>query len=204
MFKTGFSRQAGLRKVSVGQTFYTNATRGRAFIKININRLNQEIAMKFRIKLKRFILGSLLCIFALSSTAEAGAEKYYFDFQIDDYNNCTGEWVMWDVAITGTFLERVTPSGQINILDHWSFEGTVASLESSDMWSTKGRALLKDRWSINNSYTGGFFIIENSVMKPLTPETPSVRLDIHFRLAFNAEGELVVERDDYIYSCVGQ
>ena len=136
--------------------------------------------------------------------AQAGAEHFEWPFAVLDYSDCTAEEVFWQAIVRQTLLINETPSGQVLILDNWGFEGTVEGLSSGYIWSTKGRANYHETFSLNNSLTGGFALLENAILKPITPGAPRVKLDVLIRFAFNAHGDPVVERVIYTYNCVGE
>ena len=47
-------------------------------------------------------------------------------------------------------------------------------------------------------------MLENAFMKPVTSDTPKVRLDVKIVSRFNASGDLVVDDFKYVYHCVGK
>jgi hypothetical protein len=63
------------------------------------------------------------------------------------------------------------------------------------------RANFIETYSLEKTLTGGFILIENAILKPVTPEAPKIKLDVNIKFAFNAHGELVVEREKYTYYC---
>jgi len=134
--------------------------------------------------------------------ALAGAVHSEWPFITEDYNDCTGEEVLWDAIVRQTVNYVETKSGQVNYREHWRFEGTVEGLETGYLWSTKGMVSLIDRVSLDNNLTGGFGLVENALMRPLTADTPTVRLDVNIKTAFNAAGELVVDNVTYVYTCL--
>ena len=144
----------------------------------------------------------LITIGLYTPLAFAGAEHSEWAFVTEDWNDCTAEWVTWDAVIRETFHLNETPGGKILVRDHWRFKGTVEGLTTGFLWSTKGMASIIERISLNNTQTGGFAVIENALMRPLTPDTPTVRLDVNIKFAFNASGEQVVDRVNYIYTCL--
>ena len=157
--------------------------------------------------LSQIFMNTLIMLIAIglyAPLAFAGAEHSEWSFTVDDWNNCTDEVVIWDAVIQETFHYNETPSGQVLVMDHWRFEGTVEGVDSGYLWSTKGVSPYTERFSLNNSLAGGFMLIENALMRPLTPDTPAIRLNVNIRLAFNASGELVVERVNYDYTCLGK
>ena len=149
-----------------------------------------------------FVLIGLITFGICIPPALAGAEHFDMPFEVDDYNNCTEEMVDWVANVHVTLNEVVTPSGQVFYREHWRFEGTVEGQESGYLWSTKGMASITDRLSLNNNLTGSFAVIENALMRPLTPDTPTIRLDVNMKFAFNALGEQVVDRVNYVYTCL--
>jgi hypothetical protein len=150
----------------------------------------------------KLVLISLLITGISIPPALAGAERSEWPFITEDYNDCTDELVIWDALVTETFLYNETPSGQVLIRDHWRFKGTVEGVTTGFLWKTKGIVSLTERFGLNNSQTGGFALIENALMRPQTPDAPTIRLDVNIRFAFNAHGELVVDRANYTYTCL--
>ena len=151
-----------------------------------------------------FVLIGLITFGIGIPPALAGAEHFDMPFEVDDYNDCTDEMVDWVANVHVTLNEVVTPSGQVFYREHWRFEGTVEGQESGYLWSTKGMASITDRLSLNNNLTGSFAVIENALMRPLTPDTPTIRLDVNMKFAFNALGEQVVDRVNYVYTCLNK
>lgn len=154
--------------------------------------------------IKQVIVSAITAALALAVVAPAawaGAEHHEFPLALLDYNDCTGEEVLWDVVVKEIFHAYETPSGQAHILSKWLWEGTVEGLDSGHIWMSKGVSPYVERFSLENSLTGGFVLIENSILKPVTPGAPRIKLDVNIRLAFNANGDLVVDRATYTYDC---
>jgi len=157
--------------------------------------------------LSRILMNALIILMTIglyTPLAFAGVERSELVFTVVDWNNCTDEDVIWDMVIQETFHYNETPSGQVLIMDHWRFKGTVEGVHSDNRWSTKGVSPYIERFSLNNSLAGGFVLIENALMRPLTPDTPTIRLGVNISLVFNASGELVVDRFNYDYTCLGK
>ena len=142
-----------------------------------------------------------LAVTGAMPTAWAGAQHNEFQFQTLDWNDCTEEEVAWDVLIREVVLGKETPSGQGMFMDQWFWDGTVEGLTTGYIWTSKGQAPYVERYSLNNSLTGGFFAIENSILQPVTPGAPRIMLDVMFRLVFNAQSDLVVDQASYTYDC---
>ena len=157
--------------------------------------------------LSRIGLHALICLITFGiciPLAQAGSEHFDLPFEVEDYNDCTDEMVDWVANVHVTLNEVITPSGQLFYREHWRFEGTVEGQTTGYLWSTKGMASITDRWSLNNNLTGSFAVIENALMRPLTPDTPTIKLDVNMKFAFNAVGEQVVDRVSYVYTCLNK
>jgi hypothetical protein len=160
--------------------------------------------MKLLSRIGMFLLIGLITFGICIPPALAGAEHSEWPFVTEDYNDCTDEDVVWVANVHQTVNMVETPSGQVFFREHWRFEGTVEGLTTGYLWSTKGMVSITDRLSLNNNLTGSFAVIENALMRPLTPDAPTIRLDVNMKFAFNAIGEQVVERVNYVYTCLNQ
>lgn len=143
----------------------------------------------------------------LHASPSQGAEHFEWSTMspeepIVDYSDCTDEVVYWLVDVSEVFLDKDSPGGQGHFLDHWLFEGTVEGQTTGYVWSTKGIVDVSGTYSGNN-LTGKYGQVENALLKPLTPGAPRVRLDVDIVTQYNAAGELVVDRLNYVYHCVG-
>lgn len=154
-------------------------------------------------QLKLAPLAFLLAGTLAAGAANAGAEHFEWPIVVQDYNDCTDEAVEWVATVNETFFTNTTPSGQGHVMDHWVFEGTVEGLSTGYLWHTKGIVQVSDNYSLENSLTSISGSIENGLLKPMTEGAPRVRLDVDFKMAYNANGELVVDRFNYLYHCVG-
>ena len=141
---------------------------------------------------------------AQSQFAAAGAEHAEFPFQVTDYSDCTDELVLWDVIVRLVEQDKVTPSGRGLYMGNWFFSGTITGETTGYMWTVKGVSPFHETYSLNGSLTGGTILLENAFMKPVTSDTPKVRLDVKIVSRFNASGDLVVDDFKYVYHCVGK
>ena len=142
-----------------------------------------------------------LAVAGVVPMAWAGAQHNEFQFQIVDWNDCTGEEVLWDVLIREVAMGKEAPSGQGTFRSVWVWDGTVEGLSTGYVWTSKGTSPYVERYSLENSLTGGFFVIENSVLHPVTPEAPRIKLEVMIRMVYNAHGDLVVDQATYTYDC---
>lgn len=154
--------------------------------------------------IKMLGLGALVvvigAVFGLNN-AEARAEHSEWAFEVVDYNDCTGEEVLWVAEVTQTFQYNESASGQVLMHDFWRFEGTVEGQTTGYVWYAKGISSYMERFGLNGQLTGGWALIERAPMRPLTPGAPAIMLNVNMKFAYNAAGELVVERVDYSYVC---
>jgi len=134
--------------------------------------------------------------------AQNGAQHFEFPFQVGDYIECMDEDVFWDAIIYETLLVKETPSGQGVIVDNWRWESTVEGVESGNLWFTRGTAPYVETYSLNNSLNGGYIAMENSVLQPVTPGLPRIKLSAFFSMRYNALGELTVDAARYTYTCL--
>ncbi len=148
-----------------------------------------------------WVIVATLALIATTSAAWAGAVVSEFEFFTQDYNNCMEENQTWDATVRQVELARVTPSGRVVYVNIWVWNGTVEGDDSGYVWTSRGTAPLVDRSALDGSPAGGFFVLENSVLHPLTEGAPRIRLDVELRLAFNANGDIVVDRASYTYHC---
>ena len=98
-------------------------------------------------------------------------------------------------------MGKETPGGQGNFASIWVWDETVERLSSGYVWTSRAQSPYVERYSLENSLTGGFFVIENSILHPVTPEAPRIKLDVMIRLVYNAQGDLVVDQATYSYDC---
>jgi hypothetical protein len=159
--------------------------------------------MKLMHRITVVILGLVFAVLGTFSQARAGALVEEFYFETLDYNDCTAEVVMWYADVHSTSLGHETPIGQGMFRDNWVFKAVLEGLDSGYMWTTKGTSHYIETYSLDNNLTGGWMLVENAILKPATPGAPRVRLDAKIHFAYNADGDLVVERDNYTYHCMG-
>jgi hypothetical protein len=165
------------------------------------NRSHEEEIMK---QFKRASFGAVMAVLALNlaaSAAWAGAVVTEFEFTTEDYNNCTDEMQTWDVVIKQVELSGETPGGRGLYASMWVWNGTVEGQDTGYLWRSAGTSPYMERYALDGSSAGGYFVLENSVMHPLTSGAPRVRLDVVYRMAFNANGDLVVDQAEYTYHC---
>jgi len=157
--------------------------------------------------MKRFRLVTLRAITAalalIAATPVVWAKAVVSEFELitEDYNNCTDEMQAWDAVVRQVEMSRETPSGRGVYVNIWVWEGTVEGLESGYVWRSRGTAPYVERYALDGSPAGGFFVLENSVLHPVTAGAPRIRLDVVFRMAYNANGDLVVDQAGYTYHC---
>ena len=113
-----------------------------------------------------------------------------------DYN-CTDEMQAWDAVIKQVELSRETPSGRGVYVNTWVWDGFVEGMDSGYVRESHGTAPYVERYALDGSPAGGFFVLENSVLHPVTEGAPKIRLDVEIRLAYNADGDIVVDRASY-------
>jgi len=155
-------------------------------------------------QLKRVAIWTVAATLALTGTvptAWAGAVVSEFEFLTEDYNNCTGEMQSWEAVIKQVELSSETPSGRGVYVSIWVWDAIVQGEDSGYLWTSKGTSPYVERYALDGSPAGGFFLLENSVMHPLTEGAPMVRLDVEARLAYNANGDVVVDKAEYTYHC---
>ena len=153
---------------------------------------------------KHVVPGAIVAALALTGAAPAafaGAEVVEFPFTTVDYNNCTDEFQYWDATVRSVELSKETPSGRGVYVNVWVWEGTVEGMDSGYQWTSKGTSPYVERYALDGSPAGGYFALENSVLHPLTPGAPKIRLDVELRLAYNANGDVVVDKYSYTYHC---
>ena len=147
------------------------------------------------------VVTAALALVGPAPAAWAQAQHNEFPFVTQDYNNCTDEIQDWDVLIREVVVWRQTPSGQWVYVNMWIWDGTVEGQDSGYLWSSRGTAPYVERYALDGSLAGGFFVLENSVLHPLTQGAPRIRLDVEIRTTFNANGDLVVDQANYTYHC---
>jgi len=142
-----------------------------------------------------------LVLMGVAPAVQAKAAHDEFVFNVTDWNDCTGEDVYWDVIVYQVEQWRETPSGRGVYVNIWNWYGTVEGLQSGYLWTSRGTAPYVERYALNGSPAGGYFSLENSVLKPASPGAPRIKLDADFRMSYNANGDLTVERASYTYDC---
>jgi len=152
--------------------------------------------------IKKLGMTVLTCAFFSVPAAMAGVEHMEFDIVVDDYADCTDEIVHWDGSVIATIQSKETPSGKTLYFEHWRFEAEVTGLSTGYVWDASGMSHYQEHSGITE--TGGWMLVENAIMKAVTPGAPRVKLDVLIKMAYNANGDLVVDRNIYEYNCIGQ
>ena len=149
--------------------------------------------------------GTVLLVLGLAVDVEAGAvHSGPSEWVIPgEYIDCTDEGGTWYIWVSEVVLDHATPSGNGHFMWHANWEGTLMSEDSGNEWYTKGILQLIDRYSLDGDPVGGFFQVENSILKPLTPGAPRMLLDVFIQTTFNANGDLVVDKFTYALTCLG-
>lgn len=152
------------------------------------------------------IFGSVLLALSLAPDAQAGAvhQEYDFAWVIDDYIDCTDEAGTWNIMVSDVTLDHTTPSGKGHFMWHAMWEGYLVGHDTNHEWYTKGILQVIDRYSLDGDLVGGHMQVENSILKPLTPDAPRILLDVFMKTTFNANGELVVDKFTYALNCLGK
>ena len=133
--------------------------------------------------------------------AAAGAEHSEWSFEVDDYNDCTGEDVHWVANVIETLQYNESPSGRVLLHDFWRFEGTVTGQSTGYVWTTRGISSYMETYGLDGQLTGGWALVERAPLRSNSPGAPDIMLDVNMKFAYNALGELVVERTTYTYNC---
>lgn len=157
--------------------------------------------MKLQKRVWVVTMTAALALAGAAPAAWAGAVVDEFVFTTEDYNNCTDEMQTWDAVIKQVELSRETPSGRGVYVNIWVWDGFVEGMDSGYVWESHGTAPYVERYALDGSPAGGFFSLENSVLHPVTTGAPKIRLDVEFRLAYNSNGDIVVDRASYTYHC---
>lgn len=151
------------------------------------------------VTLSALVLG--LAGLSVVANAQAQAQHNEFPLQIIDYNDCTDELVSWDAVVREVVVNHQNPGGRGLFVSHWLWDGLVEGQDSGYIWSSHGTSPYVETYSVDNFLTGGFVLIENSVLHPETPGAPRIKLDVNIRMRFNANGDLVVDQVQYTYDC---
>lgn len=148
---------------------------------------------------------TVLMVLGLASNVHAGAvhQDPYAWVIPGEYIDCTDEEGTWDIMVSDVMLDHATPSGKGHFMWHAKWEGTLVGHSTGYEWYTKGILQIVDRYSLNGDLVGGFMQVENSILKPLTPDAPRILLDVYMKTTYNANGDLVVDKFNYALTCLG-
>lgn len=144
---------------------------------------------------RRLIAAAILCGMALHSGASAnnGTDTYETSLNFPGfYVACLGEMVSGDVNIDGLYHEFDTPSGNHHLIDHWKYTVELTGLTTGRKWF--GRGVSPFVANIGPGETSFFQDIWQ--VRPIFGDGPKIKVHIGFKVTVNANGELVVLKDD--------
>lgn len=129
-----------------------------------------------------------------------------FPFQVEDYNDCTGEMVLWDAVLSTFDFVHVTGSADrqtVHILSQFRWTARIEGYTTEFEWETQGGG--KDIIKYDPADEAPFqeVFIENSIMKPITPGAPRLNFSALIRFKTNDSGDVVVDSAKYVYKCIG-
>ena len=159
-------------------------------------------------KQNQFLAILAICLFAgtIALPAVAGdsrgiefLEESYSGFE--PYVPCLNETVFESGVIRIAYHEFQTPSGTVHVVGNWKITNFWTGLNSGDEWVGQGNSPGQDNGKLDKGEVHQF--VSNYQMKPLDSDAPPVKVQFRFKVTVNASGELVVDRFDASFRCLG-
>lgn len=129
-----------------------------------------------------------------------------FPFQVEDYNDCTGEMILWDAVLsTFDFVHVTGNAGQqtVHSLSQFRWTARIEGYMTGFEWETKGGGKDIIKYDPTDGMPFSEVFIENSILKPITPGAPRINFSALIRFKTDDSGEVVVDFARYEYECIG-
>jgi len=129
-----------------------------------------------------------------------------FPFQVEDFNNCTGETILWDAVLSTFDYVHVTGNAgrqTVHVLSQFRWTATIQGYTTGYEWKTKGGGKDIIKYDPVDEMPFKEVFIENSVLKPITPGAPRINFSALIRFKTNASGDVVIDSAKYEYRCIG-
>jgi hypothetical protein len=120
----------------------------------------------------------------------------------ETYVPCLGEYIAGQDVIQVRFHEFQTASGTHHIVGGWKMTSFWEGMISGNEWV--GHA--NSPGEVNQKLEAGWVeqFVSNYHMDPLDEGAPRIAVQFRFKLTINANGELIVERFQESYRCLGR
>ncbi len=119
----------------------------------------------------------------------------------ETYVPCLNEAVFDSYVYRLAYQEFETPSGNVHVVGNWKVESFWTGLNSGWEWVGRGNSPGGDHIKLDKGMVAQF--VSNYQYKPLSSGAPRVKVQFRFKLTVNANGEVVVERFDGSFRCLG-
>ena len=159
--------------------------------------------MKKKQYLTILAMGLLVGPMALSAFAgdSNGIEFIEDAYTWEVYVPCLNETVFESGVIRIAYHEFQTPSGTVHVVGNWKVTSFWTGLNSGYEWVGQGNSPGQDNGKLDKGEVHQF--VSNYQMKPLSSGAPRVKVQFRFKVTVNANGELVVDRFDESFHCLG-
>ena len=148
-------------------------------------------------------LGLLLGPMALSAFAgdSRGIEFTEVKDSWKPYVPCLNEEVFDSFVFRLAYHEFETPSGNVHIVGIWKVTSYWTGVNSGWEWIGRGNSPGAENYKLDKGEVVQF--VSNYLYKPLSSGAPRVKVQFRLKLTVNANGELVVDRFDESFRCLG-
>lgn len=168
--------------------------------------------MKTNIKFIATMILGVGLVTGPASAARAGNDvvvgpiRDKFPFQVEDFNDCTGEMILWDAVLSTFDYVHVTGNAgrqTVHVLSQFRWTATILGYTTGYQWETKGGGKDVVKYDAVDGMPFQEVFIENSVLKPITPGAPRINFSALIRFKTNAGGDVVIDSAKYVYKCIG-
>ena len=146
---------------------------------------------------------SVILGFSASAMADNGIQTVEFDLNIPPpdtvFVDCLNEYITGVTSITARAHEFETPSGNVHILDNWSYTTVFAGQSTGRAWTNRGVSPYHQN-ILKNGETLGF--TDSSLARPVD-EGPRWRANYNFKLRIDANGDPAVFVEVSNIRCLG-
>ena len=119
----------------------------------------------------------------------------------ETYVPCLAEYIDEFAVIRVSYHEFQTPSGTFHIVGNWQVTSLWLGQNSGDEWVGHGNSPYQLNGKLEKGVVEQF--VSNYHMKPLSADAPPIKVQFRFKVTVNANGELVIDRFDESYRCLG-
>ena len=148
---------------------------------------------------------TLVC---LGANANNGLQTVTLDLSHPGfYTACLGELLEIKTHAVISYHEFNTPKGKYHYFEKFDATAEITGLTSQDTWFA--RMSYASPIKVGPGQTAQW--TENWIALPVTRDGPRLRMHLRFKMTVNANGDLVVDHDDYDWSqaeyfleCIGK